>query len=164
MVISQLYNRFLWYILAFSVCACQVLVTPWSLTACPWLTVWCCTMDSTRKWWYGQLVFADSHTANAFFFPSLKWCLLALLIHMKSGVNTVDIWSCALVNFSLFRCSNRTKRLSTTCVASTRKIISTSYRRSALTTCRASQRASTRSMSETIGQYLSTAIHWSALL
>lgn len=61
------------------------------------------------------------------------------------------------LKFSLlfFRCLNRTKRLSTTCVGSTLKTTSTSCRRSAPTTCRASPRASTPSTSETTGEYSS---------
>lgn len=56
-------------------------------------------------------------------------------------------------SFIVFRCLSHTKHLNMTCAASTQRTTLTSCRRSAPTTCRASQRAWTRSMLGMTGEF-----------
>lgn len=138
--------------LCWTICLCQVLATPWSPTVCLWLTVWCCTMDSTRKWWWAAVTLrrdgvavTDSEPADA---------SLAEIPSARSFSSKWETLKSVLLFFLfLIRCSSHTKHLSTTCVGSTLKTTSTSYRRSAPITCRASPRASTHSMLEMTGEY-----------
>lgn len=107
----------------------QVPVIPWSLTVCLSPTVWCCIMGYIKRWWWDTPEGPEP----------------ASTVASRSMIE--------LCSFSVtVRFLSRTKPLSTTCAGSTLKITSTSCRRSAPTTCRASPRAWTPSTLEMTGE------------